>query len=330
MESSFQGFTMLQADKDDAEALGLVKLDVLGVRMLSSIAHACGEIARVRSEHHGGVDVNSIPRDDAATFELIRSSRTLGCFQIESPGQRELLARFQPNRFEDLVIDISLFRPGPVKSDMVSPFLERRHGFEPVRYPHPSLAAILEETHGVVVYHEQVIRVIAAVTGCSLDDADYVRRHLGDADADDVAQDAFLRAFNRLSSFRGESPFRAWLLRITHNAALNALARRPRLQPVDSVDELIESSDAGAPPVRSPVEQLEVSERRDRLMLKISLLSPQHRAVLALRDLEGLSYDEIAQVTETPLGSVKGRLHRARGELIELLRSNSYDWDLPR
>ncbi len=186
MESSFQGFTMLQADKDDAEALGLVKLDVLGVRMLSSIAHACGEIARVRSEHHGGVDVNSIPRDDAATFELIRSSRTLGCFQIESPGQRELLARFQPNRFEDLVIDISLFRPGPVKSDMVSPFLERRHGFEPVRYPHPSLAAILEETHGVVVYHEQVIRVIAAVTGCSLDDADYVRRHLGDADADDV------------------------------------------------------------------------------------------------------------------------------------------------
>ncbi len=180
-----------------------------------------------------------------------------------------------------------------------------------------TLTGDLSAFEQLVVRHRDVVYRVAA-------------RIVGDADADDVAQDAFLRAFNRLSSFRGESPFRAWLLRITHNAALNALARRPRLQPVDSVDELIESSDAGAPPVRSPVEQLEVSERRDRLMLKISLLSPQHRAVLALRDLEGLSYDEIAQVTETPLGSVKGRLHRARGELIELLRSNSYDWDLPR
>ena len=169
----------------------------------------------------------------------------------------------------------------------------------------------------LVVRHRDVVYRVAA-------------RIVGDADADDVTQDAFLRAFNRLSSFRGESPFRAWLLRITHNTALNALARRPKLQPVDSVEELIDSSEGGPPPMRSPVDQLEVSERRDRLMLKISLLSPQHRAVLALRDLEGLSYDEIAQVTETPLGSVKGRLHRARGELIELLRRNSYDWDLPR
>jgi error-prone DNA polymerase len=188
MESSFQGFTMLQADKDDAEDLGLVKLDVLGVRMLSSIAHACDEIARTHPGD-GAPSLDEIPRDDTATFRLIRTSRTLGCFQIESPGQRELLARFQPSRFEDLIVDISLFRPGPVKSDMVSPFLERRHGFEEMRYVHPKLKPILTETHGVVVYHEQVIRVIAAVTGCSLDDADYVRRHLGEADVDDVRVD---------------------------------------------------------------------------------------------------------------------------------------------
>ena len=174
MQESFQGFTMLQADKDDVEELGLVKLDVLGVRMLSSIAHAKQEIQRQGID----VDVEAIPRDDEPTFDLIRSSRTLGCFQIESPGQRELLARFQPDRFEDLIVDISLFRPGPVKSDMVSPFLDRRHGFQPMRYPHPSLEQILRETNGVVVYHEQVIRVIAAATGCSMDDADYVRRHL--------------------------------------------------------------------------------------------------------------------------------------------------------
>ncbi|MBA2724631.1 MAG: DNA polymerase III subunit alpha, partial [Actinobacteria bacterium] len=179
MESSWQGFTMLQADKDDAEALGLVKLDVLGVRMLSSIAHARAEIARIEDIE---LDLDALPHGDPSTFRLISSSRTLGCFQIESPGQRELLARFQPNRFEDLIVDISLFRPGPVKSDMVSPFLDRRHGFERVSYPHASLEPILAETNGIIVYHEQVIRVISAVTGCSLDDADYVRRHLGSSE----------------------------------------------------------------------------------------------------------------------------------------------------
>jgi error-prone DNA polymerase len=185
MQESYTGFTMLQADKDDVEALGLAKLDVLGVRMLSSITHAGKEIERLRGTQ---IDLREVARDDEATFELIRTSKTLGSFQIESPGQRELLARFQPTRFEDLLIDISLFRPGPVKSDMVAPFLDRRHGFQEVRYLHPNLKPILAETYGVVVYHEQVIRVIAAVTGCSLADADYVRRHLdADRPGDDVA-----------------------------------------------------------------------------------------------------------------------------------------------
>ena len=194
MQESYGGFTMLQADKDDVEELGLAKLDVLGVRMFSSITHAEKEIERVRGEK---LDLRAIPRDDPATFELIRTSKTLGCFQIESPGQRELLARFQPSRFEDLLIDISLFRPGPVKSDMVSPFLDRRHGFGDVRYPHPNLKPILQETYGVVVYHEQVIRVIAAVTGCSLDDADYVRRHL-DAERPAMADDPDSRPGRRV------------------------------------------------------------------------------------------------------------------------------------
>jgi error-prone DNA polymerase len=220
MQESFGGFTMLQADKDDVTELGLVKLDVLGVRMLSAISHALGEVERAGDEPapslsggsaseaacppeppslSGGSaseaacppepseppDLDAVPRDDAATFRLIRTSRTLGCFQIESPGQRELIARLQPHCFEDLIVDISLFRPGPVRSDMVSPYLDRRHGFAGVSYPHPALRPILAETHGVVVWHEQVIRVIAAVTGCSLADADHVRRHL-DAAADEV------------------------------------------------------------------------------------------------------------------------------------------------
>jgi error-prone DNA polymerase len=175
MQESFGGFTMLQADKDDVEQLGLVKLDVLGVRMLSAISHAVEEIERTTGD---ALDLDTIPKDDPATYDLIRSSRTLGCFQIESPGQRELLARLQPERFEDLIVDISLFRPGPVQSDMVGPYLERRHGFAEVVYPDESLAPVLRETNGIIVFHEQVIRVIALATGCSLDDADYVRRHL--------------------------------------------------------------------------------------------------------------------------------------------------------
>jgi len=150
-------------------------------------------------------------------------------------------------------------------------------------------------------------------------------RIVGDDDAEDVAQDAFLRAFHRLSRFRRESPFRAWLLRITHNAALDALARR-RTEPIDDAGD-------GEPPVRAgartPVDELEASERRERLLAKLRSIGPTHRIVLVLRDLEGLSYEEIASVTGSPLGSVKGRLHRARRELIESLRANTYDWELP-
>ncbi|HEY8199738.1 MAG TPA: DNA polymerase III subunit alpha, partial [Actinomycetota bacterium] len=198
MQRSYEGFLMSQFDKDDVEALGIAKLDVLGVRMLSSVAHALDEIERVRGVRP---NLDAIPADDPATFELIRDSRTMGCFQVESPGQRELLGKFQPDRFEDLIVDISLFRPGPVKSDMVRPFLERRHGFEPVAYAHPSLRPILGETNGVIVYHEQVMRVISALTGCDLAEADRIRRLLDgdmpDALGEEVVSAAVARGWDR-------------------------------------------------------------------------------------------------------------------------------------
>jgi error-prone DNA polymerase len=177
LERSFQGYRTIQADKDDVELLGYLKLDVLGVRMLSSMRHCLDEIARTE---HVKVDLDEVPLDDEPTFELIRSSDTLGCFQIESPGQRELLQKLQPTRWDDLIVDISLFRPGPVKSDMIRPYLKRRHGMEAPVYAHPSLRPALRETFGVIVFHEQVIRVIAAMSGCTLTQADHVRRHLDD------------------------------------------------------------------------------------------------------------------------------------------------------
>jgi error-prone DNA polymerase len=177
VESSYLGYPMSQFDKDDVEELGLLKLDLLGIRMQSAIAHALDEVARVDG---ADVDIDAVPRDDPTTFELIRSTRTLGMFQIESPGQRELVGKFGPETFEDIVIDISLFRPGPVKSDMVTPFLLARNGWRDPVYPHPDLAPFLEQTAGVVVFHEQVLQIVAQMTGCDLAQADEARRALGD------------------------------------------------------------------------------------------------------------------------------------------------------
>ena len=175
LERSANGHRMIQADKDDVELLGYLKLDVLGIRMLSSMRHALEEIARTTGEK---VDLDRIATDDVPTFELIRASDTLGCFQIESPGQRELLQKLQPTRWEDLIVDISLFRPGPVKSDMIQPYLRRRMGMEEPVYIHPDLRPALSETYGVIVYHEQVIRALAAIAGYDLTYADHIRRHL--------------------------------------------------------------------------------------------------------------------------------------------------------
>ena len=171
------GYPMVQFDKDDVEAIGLLKLDVLGVRMQSAISYTLSEIERIEGKP---LDIDAIPLDDKQTFDLIKSTRTLGIFQIESPGQRELVGKFAPDTFNDLIIDISLFRPGPVKSDMITPFLATRHGLRIRPRIHEDLEDILRETEGVVVFHEQVIRIISVMTGITLAEADEKRRQLGD------------------------------------------------------------------------------------------------------------------------------------------------------
>ena len=179
VEASWLGFPMSQFDKDDVETLGLLKLDVLGIRMQSAMAHAIAEVRRVDGLEIDLDDEAQVPHEDEATYRLIRTTHTLGCFQIESPGQRELIGKFGPERFADLIIDISLFRPGPVKSDMITPFLESRHGWRRTRFLHPSLVPALAETEGVVVFHEQVLQIVAETTGVSLAQADEVRRTMG-------------------------------------------------------------------------------------------------------------------------------------------------------
>jgi error-prone DNA polymerase len=174
---SASGYPMSEFDKDDVETLGFLKLDVLGVRMQSAISHAVSEIKKIENKE---IEIDKVDLTDQKTFELIQSTKVLGCFQIESPGQRELIGKFSPRFFNDLIIDISLFRPGPMKSGMIEPFLKAKDGLSEAKYLHPDLKPILEETWGVVVFHEQVIKLISIATGCTFAEADEKRRQLGD------------------------------------------------------------------------------------------------------------------------------------------------------
>ncbi|WP_185994896.1 DNA polymerase III subunit alpha [Nocardioides campestrisoli] len=182
VEASHGGFPMSQFDKDDVEDLGLLKLDVLGIRMQSAMAHAVGEIARVDGVELDLDDREQVPFEDPRTFDLVSSARTLGVFQIESPGQRELVGKSGIESLEEIITDISLFRPGPVKSDMITPYLEVKQGWRSPTYLHPDLVPILSSTHGVVVFHEQVIEIISCFAGVSFAEADEKRRALGDVE----------------------------------------------------------------------------------------------------------------------------------------------------
>ena len=175
VEPSGMGLPMSQFDKDDMDPMGLLKLDVLGVRMQSTMAYAVSEIKRVQGKE---IELDEIARDDEATFELIRSTNTLGIFQIESPGQRELTGKHQPTKFNDLTIQISLFRPGPMKGNMIAPYIDARMGIAKPDYIHPDLKPILSETFGVVIFHEHVLRILHIMTGCGLAKADEMRRQL--------------------------------------------------------------------------------------------------------------------------------------------------------
>ncbi|MFJ8982232.1 DNA polymerase III subunit alpha [Streptomyces sp. NPDC102282] len=206
MPTSGEGFPMAQFDKDDVEHLGLLKLDVLGVRMQSAMAHAVTEVERASGQE---LDLDAVPEGDPETYRLIRSAETLGCFQIESPGQRDLVGRLQPATFHDLVVDISLFRPGPVAADMVRPFIEARHGRAPVRYPHPDLEDALRGTYGVVVFHEQIIEMVNIMTGCGRGEADRVRRGLSDPESQARIKVWFARCAER-RKYGAEVIARAW------------------------------------------------------------------------------------------------------------------------
>ena len=176
VQASGMGLPMSQYDKHDMDPAGLIKLDVLGVRMMSAISHALEEHHRVTG---GSIDLDRVPLDDAATYDMLCTTRTLGVFQLESPGQMELVGKLQPRVFDDITVEISLFRPGPMEANMPLHYLQARHGETRTEYLHERFRPFLAETHGVVIYHEQVMRLFDELTGVGLGRADVLRRHLG-------------------------------------------------------------------------------------------------------------------------------------------------------
>ncbi len=170
-----KGTVVSQYDKDDIEALGLVKMDILGLRTHSAISGAV-ELARKRVGHDAVPEPFDLPKDDPRVYEMIASADNVGMFQLESSGQRNLSTRLKSSCFEDIIAQISLFRPGPLEAEMITPFIRRRHGIEPVTVPHPGMAKCLADSYGVIVYQEQVLLVAREVAGFSLAEADSLRR----------------------------------------------------------------------------------------------------------------------------------------------------------
>ncbi len=161
-----------QYDMGACEAIGLLKMDLLGLRTLTVIQDCRDLLARRGIE----VDIDRIPLDDPEVYELMGRGETVGVFQFESRGMVEYLKKLKPRRIEDLIAMNALYRPGPLGSGMVDSFIARKHGREAIEYPHSSLQSILEPTHGVIVYQEQVMQIASAMAGFSLGEADLLRR----------------------------------------------------------------------------------------------------------------------------------------------------------
>jgi len=173
-----------QFDKDDVEAIGLVKFDFLGLRTLTILDWSMRHVARLA----GGVapfTLETLPLDDAATYDLLKKANTTAVFQLESRGMKDMLVRAKPDCFEDIIALVALYRPGPM--DLIPDFIRRKHG-EKFDYPHPAVEPVLRETYGIMVYQEQVMQMAQLVGGYSLGGADLLRRAMGKKNVEEMAQ----------------------------------------------------------------------------------------------------------------------------------------------
>lgn len=166
------------------EELGLLKMDLLGLRTLTVIGHTVEMLRKQGKE----IDIDNLPLDDRKTYELLSTGESTGIFQLESSGMRSLLRSLKPERMEDIIALVALYRPGPLGSGMVEDFIQRKHGLVPVTYPHPDLEPVLKETYGVILYQEQVMQIAHLMAGYTLGQADELRRAMGKKKPEEMAR----------------------------------------------------------------------------------------------------------------------------------------------
>ena len=174
--ATMQDRVVVQWDKEGLEDVGLVKIDILGLRMLSAISDA---VALIEETEGVAPEIDGLAFTDPAVYHMISAADTIGVFQVESRAQAQVLPRLQPRCFDDLIVSISLIRPGPVQGNMVHPYLRRREGIEPVAYLHPLLEPALSETLGVILFQEQVLKVARDFAGFTPGQGEQLRRALG-------------------------------------------------------------------------------------------------------------------------------------------------------
>ena len=178
------GSVVSQYDKDDVEKVGLVKFDFLGLRNLTIIKLAVDYVERLSGERP---DLDALSFDDPRAYQVLKDANTTAIFQVESEGMKKLLKKLAPDRFEDIIAVLALYRPGPLGSGMVDDFILRKKGQQKIDYFHPDLKASLEPTYGVIVYQEQVMQISQIIGGYTLGGADMLRRAMGKKKADEMA-----------------------------------------------------------------------------------------------------------------------------------------------
>ena len=188
------GGLVTQFDKDDVESAGLVKFDFLGLRTLTIIKWAMETINREQAKQGlPDLNIDFIPLDDKPTFSMLQKAETTAVFQLESRGMKELIKKLKPDCLEDMIALVALFRPGPLQSGMVDDFINRKHGREPISYPHQDyqyagLEPVLKPTYGIILYQEQVMQIAQVMAGYTLGGADMLRRAMGKKKPEEMAK----------------------------------------------------------------------------------------------------------------------------------------------
>ena len=185
LQKTPEGHVITQYAKETVEDFGLLKMDILGLRTLTVIDHAREIISKTQGVM---LDIDGLPLDDPAVYELLSNGDTVGVFQLESNGLRRILCELKPNRFEEIIAVIALYRPGPLGSGMVDDFINCKHGRQEIKYIHPALENILKETYGVVLYQEQVMQIASQMADFTMGEADGLRRAMGKKKPEELAR----------------------------------------------------------------------------------------------------------------------------------------------